>query len=559
MAREQDCEAIGVDLAQSTDLYLLSRIFFEGSFMPKTEVVRKDSPSAMEDFKDTFRSAKWVSTPFIVIETADPASTMDLIANHTFEAAEDVDKVFPMIRWDVVEGFQPINDAGKEAAVKLGTTTATPGFGGRSAPAAMMKLREIADGAIVFFANAHRYLRDTDVIQALHNLRSPLAEKNRTLVLLTIPGSHIPAELTDHIFVLDEPLPTHEELRRVTVEIIEDSRNQNPDMAEITLREIQQATDALLGLTVFTAQQTIAMSLSLAGLNLARVWQRKVKIIEETPGLSVWKGGETFNDIAGYDNVKQYLRLLLQRDNPPRAIVFLDEIEKHMAGQGSESSPVKTEMVGELLTWMQNHDAEGIVFVGPSGTGKSDTAKAAGNEIGVPTIEFNFNAMQASHVGETGERLRAGLHKIEALSQRRALFIATANNIAGLPSELRRRFNKGVFFFDLPDEAGRDAIWKLYHAKYNLAGDRPIDADWSGSDIKNCCVNAFEMKIPLKKAAEFVTPEGIAAKDQLRALRQFAHGRYISASYPGPYQFDEKGTSNASTRSSRAIKLGAGR
>ncbi len=247
----------------------------------------------------------------------------------------------------------------------------------------------------------------------------------------------------------------------------------------------------------------------------------------------------------------------MQGSDPPRAIVFLDEIEKHIAGQGNESSPVKTEMVGELLTWMQDHDAEGVIFVGPSGTGKSDTAKSAGNEIGIPTIAFNFNGMQASLVGQTGERLRGGLHKIEAISQRKALFIATSNNIAGLPSELRRRFNKGIFFFDLPDEEAKDAIWNLYCSKYELSGERPDDTDWSGSDIKNCCKNAATMKIGLKKAAEFITAEGIAAKDQLRTLRMFANGRYTSASYPGLYRFEDKNTTTA--RSGRSIKLAAGK
>jgi hypothetical protein len=516
------------------------------------------SASAMEKFKDTFRCAKYVSTPLMIIRTADPSSTMHLIATDLFDPAE---YDFPILSWDIADGFKVVRDSQEAAQTNqkgyksLATAAPSPGPGlGNRPAAAMLKLRDIQQGTIVFFANAHRYLGDLDVIQALHNLRACFAEKNRTLVLLTIPGARIPAELTDHVFALDEPLPTREDLQQVVEETVAEARTQNEDMAPVSQRQMVQATDALLGLTVFSAQQTIAMSLTLQGLNLERVWERKVKIIEETPGLSVWKGGQTFDDIAGYDNAKRYLRLLVQRDDPPKAIVFFDEIEKHLAGHGGESSPVKTEMIGEFLTWAQDKGVEGVIFVGPSGTGKSEMAKAAGNSIDAPTIVFNFSATQAKHVGESGDRLRGCLQKIEAISQNKALFIATSNNIAGLPAELRRRFNKGILFFDLPDVDARAAIWDLYCRKYNLSGKRPSDTDWSGSDIKNCCLNALQMKIPLLEAAQFITAEGISAKDQLRALRQYASGRYLDASKPGLYQFDERATQLAPTRG-RAMKL----
>jgi hypothetical protein len=518
----------------------------------------------MEKFKDTFRCAKYVSTPLMMVRTADPSSTIHLIANDLFNPSEDD---FPMLSWDIADGFKVVRDSGQAAepdqkgykTLAAAGSSQGPGLGNRGAAAAMLKLRDIQQGTIVFFANAHRYMGDLEVIQALHNLRSCFAEKNRTLVLLTIPSARIPAELTDHLFALDEPLPTREHLQQVVEETIAETRAQNKDMAPVTQRQMEQATDALLGLTVFSAQQTIAMSQSLQGLNLERVWERKVKIIEETPGLSVWKGGASFDDIAGYDNAKQYLRLLIQRDDPPKAIVFLDEIEKHMAGHGSESSPVKTEMIGEFLTWAQDKGVEGVIFVGASGTGKSEMAKAAGNSIGAPTIVFNFSATQAKHVGESGDRLRGCFQRIEAISQNKALFIATSNNIAGLPAELRRRFNKGIFFFDLPDVDARSAIWDLYCGKYGLSGKRPSDMDWSGSDIKNCCLNAFQMKIPLLEAAQFITAEGISAKDQLRALRQYASGRYLDATKPGLYQFNESATQPAQTRSGRAMKLASGK
>jgi hypothetical protein len=46
------------------------------------------------------------------------------------------------------------------------------------------------------------------------------------------------------------------------------------------------------------------MSLVKRELDTADLWERKRQIIEQTPGLSVWRGGETFEDIGGVENVK---------------------------------------------------------------------------------------------------------------------------------------------------------------------------------------------------------------------------------------------------------------
>jgi ATPases of the AAA+ class len=59
-------------------------------------------------------------------------------------------------------------------------------------------------------------------------------------------------------------------------------------------------------------------------------------------------------------------------------IVFLDEIEKAFAGTGTDLSGVKTEMTGTMLTWMQDNEADGLIFIGPPGAAKRAVAKATG-------------------------------------------------------------------------------------------------------------------------------------------------------------------------------------
>src|SRR5260370_21627756 len=166
-------------------------------------------PTAMEEFKETFKAAKWVSTPLIVVRTADPASTTHLIGRELFDPEEQ----YPMLHWDLVQGFKSLNDAGKSTAQKL--LAEEPGHyssGPKDAREALTKLQSLAHqkelpaATIAFLANAHRYMSYADATQAIYNLRDILPAENLTLVMLTIPGARVPAELGEHILVLDEPL-----------------------------------------------------------------------------------------------------------------------------------------------------------------------------------------------------------------------------------------------------------------------------------------------------------------------------------------------------------------
>src|SRR2546422_6001578 len=58
------------------------------------------------------------------------------------------------------------------------------------------------------------------------------------------------------------------------------------------LMEFSQSVDALIGLAAFPAEQVLAMSLSKNGLDLDWLWERKCQAVEQTPGLTIWRGGE---------------------------------------------------------------------------------------------------------------------------------------------------------------------------------------------------------------------------------------------------------------------------
>ena len=230
---------------------------------------------------------------------------------------------------------------------------------------------------------------------------------------------------------------------------------------------------------------------------------------------------------------------MLRGVDPPRVVVFIDEIEKAFAGTGTDLSGVKTEMTGTILTYMQDHEADGIVFSGPPGAAKSAVAKATGGTAGIPTIAFDLAAMESSLVGASTERLRTALKIIDAVSEGRMLFIATCNSIASLPPELRRRFTLGTFFFDLPTAEERATIWRIYLKKYEVSGDLPNDEGWTGAEVKECCRKAYRLGMTLVEAARYIVPVSRSAAEQTKTLRLMASGKFLSASTPGVYQYEE--------------------
>jgi hypothetical protein len=475
-----------------------------------------------EEFRAVVKAARRVGTPLLAVRTADPASAIAQVS----ASVNGKQCPPPLLVWDFIGGLQGRNEAGKSAGAKLlGESSPTLG------PADVLAVAQrVAADAILFVLNPQRVWEQPDVVQGIWNLRDVFKSGGQMLVLVTPPGATLPVELHNDVMVIDEPLPSTEDLGRLVGDTFDSANLTSPDETTIS-----KAVDALVGLAAFPAEQVLAMSLSKSGLDLDRLWERKCQAVEQTPGLTIWRGGETFDQIGGCENIKRFLTAVLQGREAPRVIVFVDEIEKAFAGTGTDMSGVKTEMTGTMLSWMQDRSADGIIFIGPPGAAKSAVAKAAGATAGIPTVAFDLSAMQSSLVGGSGERLRTALQVVDAISQGRSLWIATCNSITSLPPELRRRFTLGTFFFDVPSAEERNAIWKIYLKRWDLTDERPDDEGWTGAEIKECCRKAWRLNVSLRESAEYIVPVSRSAADQIEALRRQAAGRFLNASHPGVF------------------------
>ena len=494
-------------------------------------------------FLEQFKAARRTSTPLIAIQTPDPEATIRAIAISFNGSAP------PLLSWDASAGLQGINETGKtacselnvDAAFTVNVTDVLPLM--LSLPGAKQDPK--TPGSIVCLHNIHRTFDELPVIQGLCNLRDPYKSNNRAAVMLG-PSFRIPPELQPNIIVLDEPLPTNEQLAEIIGKVHEAAGLEQP-VPETS----GKAVDAVCGLASFPAEQATAMCLTKDGLNLKNLWDCKRKMVEQTPGLSFLDSPVKFEDVGGCENAKFFLNRVLHGNDPPRLIVFQDEIEKQFAGFGTDLSGTVTEQVGAILAEMENQKYLGVLFLGHPGAAKSLLSQAAGNEAGKPTVVLDASATKGSLVGQSGEQIRNALKVIRAVSQGKALFIGTCNSFGQLPPELKRRFRLGTFFFDLPTADERELIWQIHCKSYGVGGETPDDEGWTGAEIRNCCDIAWRLDISLKEASRFIVPYAKSNSDNVKRLRDMASGRFISANTPGPYRFDD----NANSRQSRTINL----
>jgi hypothetical protein len=252
----------------------------------------------MHEFIQSFKAARRVSTPFVAVRTPDPAGTIDAILSLLNGSAEET----PVLHWDIMRGLAGVNNSGKADAQKL-LGDGDPAMVSARPSDALALARRLPENAVLFCANTQRFVTDAVVVQGLWNLRDEFKADGRMLVMLTTPGATLPPELAQDVLVLDEPLPSTDDLRRIVTRTFGEA-----SLPEPTIEVVEKAVDALIGLAAFPAEQAVAMSLSKSGLDTRGLWERKRQVIEQTPGLSVWRGGETFDDIGGVAQVKDFSR-----------------------------------------------------------------------------------------------------------------------------------------------------------------------------------------------------------------------------------------------------------
>jgi hypothetical protein len=389
--------------------------------------------------------------------------------------------------------------------------------------------------ALLVLRNFHRFLGSPEVVQAIDR-RIAEGRRDRTFVVVLSPIVQIPVELERQFAVIEHDLPGRDDLAAI-------ARGVATEPGELPDGDgLAAVLDAAAGLTRIEAENAFSLALVRHGrLTPDVLWELKGQSLKASGLLTMHRGGESFADLGGLGSLKQFCTRALR---PGRA---------------------------------RGVRARGVLLLGVPGTGKSAFAKALGNETGRPTLVLDVGALMGSLVGETERRVRDALRAVDAMApcvvfvdelekalggttggndsgvgqrlfgallswlndhESDAFFVGTSNDVSRLPPEFARaeRFD-ATFFLDLPGAAGKDAIWRMYLARFGLdpAQRRPGDRDWTGAEIRACCRLAALLDVPLIDAADNVVPVATTAGESVERLRNWASGRCLDADRPGLY------------------------
>jgi hypothetical protein len=238
---------------------------------------------------------------------------------------------------------------------------------------------QVAQGSgttVLLFENLHRFFGSVELIQAAAR-QAINGKQNRAFIVVLAPVTQIPTEL-DKLFVcVDHDLPDHSQLEEIARGVAtQDGELPGGD-------ELARVVDAAKGLTRSEAENAYSLSLVRHGtLQPDTLWEIKAGQLKKSGLVSLHRGTESFQQLGGLENLKALCLRAMRRQGEAKA----------------------------------GNRPRGVLLLSPPGCGKSQFAKALGNETGRPTVVLDVGALLGSLVGQSESNVRAALKLADAMA-----------------------------------------------------------------------------------------------------------------------------------------------
>jgi len=505
----------------------------------------------IHDEIDTLIRARY---PILYIVSSEELRVQNMIVSIAQKRGK---KVF---EWSASTGIVP---AGTSIQSQKGRSAAT-----KDPLVALDQVIEQVEPAIFIFKDFHPFLAKCNKssnfapIRKLKDVALNLKNSYKTIILLS-PVMEIPEELEKEITVLNQPLPTRDELSALLDRIIEDVRQFKQVKIDLDDAGRERLLLAALGLTLGEAENVFAKIIvkdeRLSGDDVNEVFAQKQQIIRKSGLLEYYATSEDFSRVGGLAMLKDWLN--------KRGTAFTAE------ARSFGLPPPK-----------------GILLLGVQGCGKSLCAKAVASLWQMPLLRFDIGRVFGSLVGSSEENIRKAIAVAESvapailwvdeidkafagsrssggtdggttarvfgtfltwMSEKSApvFVMATANDISELPPELLRkgRFDE-IFFVDLPSPEEREEIFRIHIARrgrdpelFDLPALAEASKDFSGAEIEEAIISAlydvfYERRelatADVRSGLHQTVPLARTMDEQINRLRSWAEGRARNASVP---------------------------
>jgi len=442
-----------------------------------------------------------------------------------------------LLMWSVVSGLVKWDDDSP-----VGTNT-------QNAMAVLQQAGALKGSAIIALRDYHPYLQEPAVVRRLRELAvtfSSEGDRDQVRVIVIVsPRLVIPPELEKEIALVDFPLPDRNDLAGVIDRIANEADEALPFAVRLDDDMRNQIAQALLGLTIAEAENTLAKSIVVTGelgsKAISLILKEKEQIVKKSGGGAVEyiHPRHTLDDVGGLDLLKSWA---IERSESwgPRAAQF------------------------KLVP------PRGVLLIGEPGTGKSLSVKAIASLWQVPLLRLDVGALFTSALGGTEEKLRGVLKLADSLGRcvlwldevekglsglgssnvsdagtqarifatlltwmeehESPVFVAATANLTTLdvlPPEFIQRFSE-VFWVDRPNDAEREQILTIHLQDRGL---NPAEFDMPrlvaetqgmvGRQIRNLVHAA--MHRPFREQRGVTTDDLLEAlKAQRQGVREFA-------------------------------------